>query len=606
MVEEPVIFISNPLFDLAEKFVLQTSRSLFLTGKAGTGKTTFLRRIKSTTSKNTVVVAPTGVAAINAGGTTIHSFFQLPFTPFIPRNKGAYDSRLADRYSLLQNLRIEKEKREIFRALDLLIIDEVSMVRCDVLDSIDIVLRHFRRREDLPFGGVQLVFIGDLFQLPPVAQPSEWSILRDYYQSPFFFDALVMKELQPLYIELKTIFRQRDENFIGILNRVRSNEVTNEDLKVLNDRFDPGFQPREMKYVILTTHNDKADRINTQKLLELTDTARAFQASVEGEFPERIFPTDRNLTLKKGAQIMFVKNDVERVRRYYNGKIGTISRIGEEGIFVEFEGEEGELELVKDSWRNMRYTLNTTTGAIEEEVLGMFTQYPVRLAWAITIHKSQGLTFRHAIIDAGSSFASGQVYVALSRCTTLEGLVLRSTISRSAVITDQRILEFASREMSESRLRPLLEVERQQYIAETVLKIFDLEVLQNAFVEFREFVDGRKTVDKDEAWELLDKLESKSTELTEVGEKFAFQLRHLVIQQDYDSARKRVAQATDYFREQLVKELLGPLEDHKASVAKKKKVRRYLKELSSLISVVNGVRDVLLRTKDLAERIGTT
>lgn len=605
MVSEPDVFIDNPLFELAEKFIQQTSRSIFLTGKAGTGKTTFLRKIKASTTKNTVVVAPTGVAAINAGGTTIHSFFQLPFTPFVPTKKGMYDRSLSDRYTLLQNMRIEAEKRNMFRDLELLIIDEVSMVRCDVLDSIDIVLRHFRRKENVAFGGVQVLFIGDLFQLPPVVQHQEWMILQEFYQSPFFFDAHVMKEADPVYIELKKIFRQRDEDFIGILNRVRSNEVRPEDIETLNRRYDPNFDPGQEKYITLTTHNVKADKINTDKLAAIDDCEHYFEASVEGDFPERVFPTERVLTLKPGAQVMFIKNDVERIRRYYNGKIGTISRIEEGKIYVIFPDYDGEMEVEKDTWRNMRYSYLPGERSIQEEVIGTFTQYPLRLAWAITIHKSQGLTFENAIIDAGNSFASGQVYVALSRCTSLHGLVLRSRIFRQAIMTDERVLDFADNELSEARLRPLLEVGKQQYIVDRLLDLFDFGIIRDELRELRNFAEGRKTIDKDEAFALIDSAETKLARQQEIADKFSDQLRGLVLQQDYEAVKRRVRQGTEYFQDFIEKEIIQPLEDYTESVKeKKKKVRKYVKTLGEALTLLRSNRELIGKALTISEEIG--
>jgi ATP-dependent exoDNAse (exonuclease V) alpha subunit len=604
MVSEPVVYISNPIFELAEKFIFQTSRSIFLTGKAGTGKTTFLRKIKASTIKNTVIVAPTGVAAINAGGTTIHSFFQLPFTPFIPVSKGTYDKTLSDRYSLLQNLRIESEKRNMFRDLDLLIIDEVSMVRCDVLDSIDVILRHYRRKEHLPFGGVQVLFIGDLFQLPPVVPQQEWMFLQEFYQSPFFFDAQVIREVRPLYIELKMIFRQRDEQFIEILNRVRNSTITQEDLEVLNQRYDPDFIPQDKeKYITLTTHNQKADKINTDELNKLAEPEAFFAASVEGDFPERSFPTDRLLMLKKGAQVMFIKNDVERVRRYYNGKIGTISRVEDGKIFVVFPDEEGELEVEKDSWRNMKYTYNSGNRSIEEEVVGTFTQFPVRLAWAITIHKSQGLTFEKAIIDAGSSFASGQVYVALSRCTTIEGMVLKSKIFRSSVKTDDRILEFSSLELSEEKLQPILSIEKQQYLVDGLLDVFDFSFIREDVAAVRALAEKRKAADKDGIIDMFDAIEDKISQQQEVALKFSNQLKGMVLQQNFDGIRTRVSQAVDYYQNFILQEWIEPLESHLTNV-KKKKAKKYATKLAELISLMKSCREVLQRARKLSNNIG--
>jgi hypothetical protein len=606
MVADSVVYSNSPMFDLAKRFVLHTSRSIFLTGKAGTGKTTFLKKIKETTSKNTVVVAPTGVAAINAGGTTIHSFFQLPFTPFIPVKKGVYDRKLSDRYSLLQNLRIESEKRNLFRDLELLIIDEVSMVRCDILDSIDVLLRHFRRKENLPFGGVQVLFIGDLFQLPPVVQPQEWFLLSDHYQSPFFFDAHVIREARPLYIELKKIFRQSDEDFIEILNNVRNNEVSEGDLRILNGRYDPEFTPPPgEKYITLTTHNSRADKINSEELGNLVGPIELFESSVEGDFPERAYPTEKILQLKKGAQVMFVKNDVERIRRYYNGKIGTVSNIVDGKIYVEFPGEIGELEVEKDTWRNVRYTLNSVSRSIEEEVIGTFTQYPVRLAWAITIHKSQGLTFEKAIIDAGSAFAPGQVYVALSRCTTLRGMVLKSRIFRQAIKTDDRVIDFADEEMSEARLKPLLKVERQQFLVEGLMKIFDFSIALEELDDLRAFIDSKKNIEKEEGYAMIDQLKNNLYRLQEIADKFSNQLRTLVLQQDFDSARKRVVQAVEYFREVIENEIVTSVNDHYLRTKEKKKTRKYVKLLSELITFFHVNSDLLLKAIPLSEKIGS-
>ena len=415
MVSEHVVASDNVIFTLAEEFIRKTSRSLFLTGKAGTGKTTFLRHIKETSRKATVIVAPTGVAAINAGGTTIHSFFQLPFSPFIPVEiRGSEQSAdMSDKYALLKNLRVESEKRNIFRGLELLIIDEVSMVRCDILDAIDTILRHFRRKPFAPFGGVQVLLIGDLFQLPPVVPEGDWEILKMYYEGPFFFHSKVMQQSRPLYLELKKIYRQTDERFISILNSIRDNTIEEDDLIMLNERYIPHFEPGDDEnYIILTTHNHKADAINSNKLSRLDTSLFQFQGEMEGEFPERIFPTDRILNLKVGAQVMFIRNDAEKVRRYYNGKIGRIKRIADDKIVVHFPNETNEIELEKEKWHNIRYAVNSESGQLEEEIIGTFTQYAIRLAWAVTIHKSQGLTFDRVVIDAVDSFAPGQVYVA--------------------------------------------------------------------------------------------------------------------------------------------------------------------------------------------------
>jgi hypothetical protein len=594
----------NYLFDLAEKFILNTARSIFLTGKAGTGKTTFLRKIRGITTKNVVVVAPTGVAAVNAGGTTVHSFFQLPFTPFVPQAAWRSSRALQDRYSLLQNLRIDAEKRELFRAMELLIIDEVSMVRADLLDCIDVVLRHFRRKPNIPFGGVQVLLIGDLFQLPPVVQQQDWNILRQFYNSPFFFDSNVIAELQPLYIELKKIYRQRDEKFIDVLNNVRNNVVTGMDLALLNERYHPDFSPaNESQYVTLTTHNYKADKINNEELSRLKTPLRTFDGLIEGDFSERAFPTDKILMLKEGAQIMFLRNDTERIRRYYNGKVGTITKILDDRIFVELPGEAGELEVTKETWTNVRYSFNYDTRQIEEEVMGTFTQFAIRLAWAITIHKSQGLTFERIIIDAADSFAPGQVYVALSRCTSLQGLVLKSRILRSAIRTDERVLEFSKRELPANDLRPMLDEEQKQHAVLGVMKVFEPTLLFDQIIVLRQAVAKSTVIDQESAVDLLDRVDYLLNKLDDVAEKFGAQLRGLVTNRDYLAVRTRLEQAIEYYLNETHDSILLPLSSYRDELKKTKKAVKVKKQLRTLIELVESYRSILTRTLPLVESL---
>ncbi|MEO6540703.1 MAG: helix-turn-helix domain-containing protein [Ferruginibacter sp.] len=421
----------NEVFDLAYRFVTETSENIFLTGKAGTGKTTFLKYLKDNSTKNIVVAAPTGVAAINAGGVTLHSLFQLPFHPFLPTKN--------NKEELLAKIRYNKQRQQLLRKMELLVIDEISMVRCDVMDAIDTILKNVRRNYHLPFGGVQLLCIGDLHQLPPVAQNHEWNILKEYYESPFFFDSLAIKEQSPLLIELDKIYRQKEESFVRLLNKVRNNHMEADDFEDLHLRYDPNFHPdRDEKYITLTSHNKQADQINEQELYKLNTATYTYKAVVEDDFPENMYPVEFELSLKEGAQVMFLKNDLIQ-KRYYNGKIGVIKLLSKEKIVVDCDGSEIEVGL--ETWDNSRYALNRADGKLEQETLGTFTQYPLRLAWAITIHKSQGLTFEKVMIDAGAAFSSGQVYVALSRCTSLAGIVLLSKIAPTAIHSNDNVIK---------------------------------------------------------------------------------------------------------------------------------------------------------------------
>ena len=421
----------NEIFDLAYRFVTETSENIFLTGKAGTGKTTFLKYLKENSTKNIIVAAPTGVAAINAGGVTLHSLFQLPFHPFLPTKN--------NKEELLAKIRFNRQRLSLLRKMELLVIDEISMVRCDVIDAIDTILKHARRIYHLPFGGVQLLCIGDLHQLPPVAQNQEWSILNEYYESPFFFDSMAIKEQSPLLIELNKIYRQKEESFVRLLNKVRNNHMDADDFEDLHLRYNPNFSPSsDEKYITLTSHNNQADKINEVKLYNLHSSSFKYKAEIENEFPENMYPVEQELELKEGAQVMFLKNDVIQ-KRYFNGKIGVVKELQKEKIIVDCDGTEIEAGL--ETWENSRYSLNRADGKLEQETLGTFTQYPLRLAWAITIHKSQGLTFEKVMIDAGAAFSSGQVYVALSRCTSLDGIVLLSKIQATAIHSNENVIK---------------------------------------------------------------------------------------------------------------------------------------------------------------------
>ena len=451
-------------------FVEHTGISIFLTGKAGTGKTTFLRTLKEKSSKRSIIVAPTGVAAINAGGMTIHSFFQLPLSPFVP------EANFKNRFDY------SKEKRKIIRTLDLLIIDEISMVRSDVLDAIDSVLRRFREHEK-PFGGVQLLMIGDLQQLTPVVTPEDEVILQRYYDTSYFFGSKALRSISYVTIELTHVYRQQDEEFITLLNNIREGQVSETDLKRLNERFNPNFEPEVgSDYIRLTTHNKMAESYNEVQLHNLPSKACTFIAEADGNFPEYNYPADFKLTLKRGAQVMFIRNDNNG--RYYNGRIGHVTHIDNEKILVLCPGDDKEIEVQQETWENTKYSLNEKTKQIEAEVQGTFKQYPLRLAWAITIHKSQGLTFEHAIIDAQSSFAAGQVYVALSRCKTLEGLILASPISSSAIINDNQVMNYISHQTEEAEKSiAALPTLKAEYYRQLLLELFsftDLKACEDA------------------------------------------------------------------------------------------------------------------------------
>ena len=459
---------------LAWNIIEKTSANLFLTGKAGTGKTTFLKQLKEKSPKRMVVLAPTGIAAINAGGMTIHSFFQLPFSPYIPGI--TFGSGEQKRYQF------SKLKRNIIRSIDLLVIDEISMVRSDLLDAIDSVLRQYRKRHDLPFGGVQLLMIGDLQQLAPVVTAQEEHLLKEHYDTPFFFSSNALKQVGYLTVELKKVYRQQDEQFISLLNQIRENRASDATLQALNQRFIPNFEaPKNSNFIRLTTHNAPAQQINEQQLAALPSRAFSYTAEVEDNFPESSYPADFMLTLKPGAQVMFIKNDPQH--RFYNGMIGEVIGVkpDEEGdkIIVRSKDSDEEFELEKMEWVNAKYTINEETKEIEETVEGKFRQYPLRLAWAITIHKSQGLTFEHAIIDASHSFTHGQTYVALSRCKTLEGMVLSQPLSRGAIISSQTVDAFNSQLAAPTQEQ--ISYLEQQYVLHCIGELFDFYAISGSY-----------------------------------------------------------------------------------------------------------------------------
>lgn len=590
----------NEIFTLAADIVLNTSQSVFLTGKAGTGKTTFLHYIREHADKNVIVAAPTGVASINAGGVTLHSLLQLPFEPFIPNLEG--------KKKLEFHFKLRKSKIEMLRELDLLIIDEVSMLRADMLDAIDYLLKRYRNNQQL-FGGVQILFIGDMYQLPPVVQQHEWDQMKEYYPSPFFFHAQALQNNMPLYIELKTIYRQSDQVFIDILNRIRNSCTTSADLQILNKRYDPSFKlTEENRYIVLCTHNYKADKINNDELARLTAKAVSFSGKISGDFAENSLPTDFNLLLKVGAQVMFVKNDAGEKRRYYNGKLAVISFLSEKKIIVRFENGH-EMELEEETWRNVRYSLNEDSGDIQEEELGAFTQYPIRLAWAITIHKSQGLTFDRVVIDAGHAFAAGQVYVALSRCTSLDGIVLFSRITADSIRTDEGAIAFSRKELKQDYLQQILEQEKPYYCAERLKKAFDWSPVVRSLRSFYELVSSKIIPNKEEVQKLVSQLYCKAEEQERISQNFRKELHSILYTSNPDIylIKDRVNKAVSYFHKDLQQNIILPIENHINSLKNASKVKAYLKGIreinATLLSFLAKLEHIRYGNISLTENI---
>ena len=533
----------NDKIEMLNRFVQNTDVHIFLTGKAGTGKTTFLRNLAANTYKRMVIVAPTGVAAINAGGVTIHSFFQLPFGPIVPDGQSL---------SLVSN-KISKTKLKIMRSLDLLVIDEISMVRADLLDAVDAVLRKVRRSSDA-FGGVQLLMIGDIQQLAPVARQNEWELLQPYYKSVYFFDSHVLRNNPYICVELNHIYRQNDEDFIGILNQVRNNKLDKKSADLLNQRFIPDFNPKDKDgYITLTTHNSQADEINEQKLKEIKSKTLTFEAEINGIFPENAYPTKEVLELKVGAQVMFVKNDPSPAKEYYNGRIGKIiSYNKDEGLVVQCDND--IINVTPVQWQNFEYTLNEKTNEIEEKEIGSFTQIPLRTAWAITIHKSQGLTFDKVILNAEMAFTHGQVYVALSRCTSLKGLVLKSKIQNNVLFNDNTINAFVDRIPSLEPDKERLAREEYKFVHHTIIDLFSFAELETQMNKLTKVLRENDNIfDKDAVNQVTEKRKLFREEIIDVATRFARQVDSIFANPnaDFDFLQERIKKASAYFFEKL-------------------------------------------------------
>jgi energy-coupling factor transporter ATP-binding protein EcfA2 len=585
---------NNPQLQLAFDYIHYTNQHVFLTGKAGTGKTTFLKNLKKVSPKRMVVVAPTGVAAINAGGVTIHSFFQLPFGPQIPQNIArsfndqAPETGSADRINRFSGIKIK-----IIRSLDLLVIDEISMVRADMLDAIDATLRRFKNRFQ-PFGGVQLLMIGDLQQLAPVIKDEDWRILGKYYDTGFFFSSHALKKSEFVGIELTHIYRQKEQEFIRLLNKVRDNKLDTNDLQMLNSRYIPRFSPpQEEGYITLTTHNYQARNINDEHLLNLKGKIYRFTCKVENEFPEFSYPADEVLEIKAGAQVMFIKNDPSPDKRFYNGKIGKVTKIMDDLIEVQCPDENESIEVEPATWENTRYTLNEGTGEIEEEVIGTFTQYPLKLAWAITIHKSQGLTFEKAVIDARQSFAHGQVYVALSRCKSLEGLVLSTPLNAQSVINDETVTGFTSKVEQNQPDENILTRHRKEYELQLLSELFDFKpLIQNISYLLKYWNENSSSLIGNLQNDLSVLRKPVQEELVDVAEKFNQQIEKMTATEDNAEnnilLQERIQKASNYFLAKLKEHVQGTFEtlhfesDNKAV---RKKVTEVLQRLESELKV---------------------
>jgi len=545
--------VTNPELDLVNGFVRHTSHNVFLTGKAGTGKTTFLHNLKADSPKRMIVTAPTGVAAINAGGVTLHSFFQLPLGPYVPGSESQQQ---------LERHRFNREKINIIRSLDLLVIDEISMVRADLLDAVDAVLRRYRRSSS-PFGGVQLLMIGDLHQLLPVVRPEEWEILRPHYNSCYFFGSSALRQTHVVSIELKHIYRQSDADFIRLLNNVRNNRMDRATLDLLNSRHMPAFQPDEDEgYITLTTHNRSADRINQAQLDGLDTRAFSFAATVDGDYPAHIYPTSKDLTLKQGAQVMFVRNDSSGSGLYFNGKIGRITEIGKRKIVVQCAGDPEAIPVERIEWENIEYEIDEQTRQISEKVVGRFNQYPLRLAWAITIHKSQGLTFERAIIDANAAFSPGQVYVALSRCKTFEGMVLSSPIAPRVIKTDTAVAQFVDTASRNPPTREQLGQAQIQYQQRLLLECWDFRPVHGDLRKLAGLLRDNRELIECPGIDTVDPLERQTLDqVVVVGGKFQRQLQSLFqerqLPEENGYLQERVRKASAYFTEKLQQGLIA-------------------------------------------------
>ncbi|APY08927.1 helicase [Winogradskyella sp. J14-2] len=572
---------NNKELQLAWDFVNKSSRNIFLTGKAGTGKTTFLHKLKLKSPKRMVIVAPTGVAAINAKGVTIHSFFQLPFGPVLPDNMRSSKNGFKNKFS--------KTKINIIKSLDLLVIDEISMVRADLLDAIDKILRRYKDRNQV-FGGVQVLMIGDLQQLSPVVRDNEWELLKPFYNNPYFFSSHAYQYCNPITIELKHIYRQDNPKFIEILNEIRSNRLSQNSIEELNKRFDSNFSPSENEgYIFLTTHNSKADQINNSELDKLSTKNVSYSAKVEGKYPEHSFPNEDKLVLNVGAQVMFIKNDSSPEKRYFNGKIGKVIHLDRDEVVVKCPDDDFTIITKPETWENITYKVDKETDAITEEKIGSYTQMPLRLAWAITIHKSQGLTFEKAVIDADGAFAHGQTYVALSRCKSLEGLVLKSKIDSRHIINDTNVLNFTKQaeenQPDETELKQSKSIFQLQLISEVFdffQFIYPVNRILDIYYKNRGSIEGHLE-------QPLTSIKNRATNLLKVANTFKNQLKELAqdkLPENDQVIQERFKKAINYFSDETKSKIIDEYQNFSFSTDNKALDKDISKQLDTIEELI--------------------
>ncbi len=594
------------LIGTAARFVNTTNAHIFLTGKAGTGKTTFLRDLAKKTHKRFAIVAPTGIAALNAKGVTIHSQFLLPLGTFLPiREPSGSISDSANIYT--QNTLVRKHplnaaRKQVLRDLDLLIIDEVSMLRADVLDAIDYRLRQVKRNYNQSFGGVQVLMIGDLYQLPPIVKDDEWNLLREYYRSAWFFDAKALEQGGFVYIEFEKIFRQQDDRFIRILNHLRNNVATAEDIEELNAHYQPEEERAKLEDVItLTTHNYRADEMNRNALAAIEKPAFTYAASVQDDFPNSMFPVEDVLELKVGAQIMFIKNDAAE-GRYFNGKLATVTDLTDEKVTVKMSGDKGSYVLKKETWENRKYTIDKETKELEEEIIGSFMQYPIKLAWAITVHKSQGLTFERAIVDVGKAFAAGQVYVALSRLRSIDGLILGTRIHQGAISSASDVVAFSQRKETQPAMHELLVKGQRLFLEQLLVSTFDFRDLLDRIGQLKQDKEAGMEFKDDSMKATLDVIREKLESETTNTENFRKQLLRLLRENDSEALGDRIERGSKYYASML-KDLMKQLLTHLAAVHQLSRVKTYIAHLEEIDQLMMRTVVEVVKAPQVAEAV---